>query len=852
MSKMIQVFGNMPDIISLVPNEKGELHKYNRDGGSKTVQRILEYLATTGRLTANRNGAITNDDKRMIDLVYNYIDENHHDVDVNCKFENPTKSMEQGTVVRNFKLTFEDGFKIYRTVEVNNVKTKQNTELAVKAATTGVTDIAGDQVTVPTNEQKNATEIEENSEVACCYFNSHDDSNLDADGVGNVFITTLNSIVSRNKNLKTLILGIDGITKHGLLKQLTYIKRTFQNLEIELVVNCDWIREQFSIRISEFLSWESTIQELIFRLHFEKELRETLIFDKANNNTKLIHSLSVLFGLDGGIHLNSENLDKLISNDLSDVECDLSLDLHHIEGHISTIVENQKIGNMPTILASLAYYCNSNSNKKTSLPHGMHHGLLAARFSTLFGFTSDGFPCSTAGEPTQPYLSIAEIIKNANVNFTTWLEQVDNAETRKLVILREKRVTNCYDIASNSFKQFPASIPVLNSEPTVGFFSNPYFRFLPMDKNRAFELAKKILVEGTSALDINNIPTAKFGDLLLCTRSEIESFREFFSTIQNHEKLGFSSDLKTNFCVVSEPGAGKSFAIKEVIKCIPSKVIDCNFPARDISQFVNEDDMVRSFKMIAERGAQGKVPVVFWDEYDSHRGNQPFGWLQGLLEPTNSRNHASGALGRAIFIFAGSRFKRKSDVFECESLEFNNHLYSDYILESEIKEHGYNIDSFTKIDKILAKWSIGKKYFTLRHDKRQKYQDFVSGKGLDFKRRMQSFIEISGVNQSGTKSDDFSFLYKRAQVARHIFGKTSKHCFTDKKLNICDKAVEALLNPDVKFVHGASSFESICSLMRTTGSTRISPSCFPSGNVLEAHIRNPHVFEGPYRKKLDP
>jgi hypothetical protein len=302
-----------------------------------------------------------------------------------------------------------------------------------------------------------------------------------------------------------------------------------------------------------------------------------------------------------------------------------------------------------------------------------------------------------------------------------------------------------------------------------------------------------------------------------------------------------------------------------------------------MSQFVNEDDLVRSFKLITESGAQGKVPVVFWDEYDSNRGTQSFGWLQTLLEPMQSRNHASGAIGRAVFIFAGSRFKRREDIISCEKLNNLQLLSRTLIRNCELKE--LEERKLSHYFRPSLQTNQTDKYI-MQEDIKIKFVDFVSNKGLDFKRRLHYTFEISGVNKfkpSGVncsdvnpigenqpeanttfvvnspgdnqaESDDFSFLFKRAQIARLVFSKTAKQCFADhaadpnkSELNISESAAGALLNPDVEFVHGASSCEAICNLMQHGSATMILASSFPSAALLLNHVRNPDVFESTYR-----
>ena len=109
-----------------------------------------------------------------------------------------------------------------------------------------------------------------------------------------------------------------------------------------------------------------------------------------------------------------------------------------------------------------------------------------------------------------------------------------------------------------------------------------------------------------------------------------------------------------SIAVFGTPGSGKSFGIVEVANSIASNLIkklDFN-----LSQFRSPLDLVNAFHKVRDIVLEGKIPLVFFDEFDSALEGK-LGWLKYFLAPMQDGVFREGdsihPIGKAIFVFAG-------------------------------------------------------------------------------------------------------------------------------------------------------------------------------------------------------
>ncbi|MBI5605951.1 MAG: hypothetical protein HY879_21665 [Deltaproteobacteria bacterium] len=288
-----------------------------------------------------------------------------------------------------------------------------------------------------------------------------------------------------------------------------------------------------------------------------------------------------------------------------------------------------------------------------------------------------------------------------------------------------------------------------------------------------FDLARLVLLRGPIALE--SLPHLSIGKLFTADRTEMEAYRSLLEVIRRYEDKKESGKKPLSIGVFGPPGAGKSFAVKEIAA---STVTLDGWLEFNLSQFNSPDDLIGAFHQIRDRVLQGQLPVAFFDEFDS----QKFRWLQYLLAPMQDGKFQEGqlthTLGKCIFVFAGGT----SWTFET-----------------------FGPPDPSKISGVDV----------------QAYNDFRLAKGSDFKSRIDAYLDVIGPNQRKIHLKPGSSVEEQIEkvgghdfitdptdtffpIRRALMGRSELKCGKDDKLEIDEGLAHALLHVK-EYMHGSRS-----------------------------------------------
>lgn len=311
-----------------------------------------------------------------------------------------------------------------------------------------------------------------------------------------------------------------------------------------------------------------------------------------------------------------------------------------------------------------------------------------------------------------------------------------------------------------------------------------------------FGLARRVAVFGER--ELKGIPHARFGQMLTADRNEIEALRNLKTLIENYGKSKETKPL--SLAVFGPPGAGKSFGVKQIAKEVLGN--DGAMLEFNLSQF-DDADLAGAFHQVRDAVLSGKMPVVFWDEFDSSE----YKWLKLLLAPMNDGVFQEGQLthplGRCIFVFAGGT--------SCDMEHFGP---------------------------VEPAEGAGKE--TL-----EAWEKFKLLKGPDFMSRLHGSLNVLGPNrrlipdpgESNTRKwiedeTDVCFPLRRAILLRGILN------LKNKRLKMAPGLLSALLESR-KYSNGSRSFEKILRAMSGKQDNKAGsflPSDLPSDAVLSMNI----------------
>ena len=300
-------------------------------------------------------------------------------------------------------------------------------------------------------------------------------------------------------------------------------------------------------------------------------------------------------------------------------------------------------------------------------------------------------------------------------------------------------------------------------------------------------VAQRIVQEGVDVA-LQGVPLSRFGALVTVDRHEIESYRSLGALVSEYVRQP-NPKRPLSVAVFGAPGSGKSFGVTQVaMALLPGQIEKLDF---NLSQFETPEQLLDAFHRVRDTALSGKIPMVFWDEFDTALEHQPLGWLRHFLAPMQDGAFQEGQIvhpiGRAIFVFAG-----------------------------------------------------GTQETMAAFDRGGSDSAFRSAKGPDFVSRLKGFIDVVGPNpRGGDPGADRYFIIRRAILLRSLLQSGAPQIFQgQKQLNVpqIDSGVlRALLEIPV-YKHGARSMESVLATSSLAGKTRFERSSLPTEPILNLHV----------------
>jgi hypothetical protein len=312
------------------------------------------------------------------------------------------------------------------------------------------------------------------------------------------------------------------------------------------------------------------------------------------------------------------------------------------------------------------------------------------------------------------------------------------------------------------------------------------------------KLAFLIVKKGLSS--VKDFPVGKFGKLTTVDRTEIESFRSIKNIIE--EYINSQKNRKPlSIAVFGAPGSGKSFGVTEVAESIDSEGIDkITF---NISQFTSIRDLSNAFHRIRDISLKGKVPLVFFDEFDSKFDDEELGWIKYFLVPMQDGEFLDlenmHPIGRSIFVFAGSTYNSFNEFFD-----FCSHFNKQHKSSPEI-------DPDRKI----------------------------SNKCPDFLSRLRGYVDILGLNR--TNEEDETYIIRRAIQLRSLIEANAPKLIKENSAQMSCSLLNALINVP-EYMHGARSMQAIVEMSMLFEKESWEEADLPSKDQLQIHIKSIDEF----------
>ncbi len=518
-----------------------------------------------------------------------------------------------------------------------------------------------------------------------------------------------------------------------------------------VIMTIDDLR-RMEVQVSREISWERTAQDLLWELTYNPQI----------NALSRCAFTVISFGAAGALLLSGQDAAEDISGLQRNLRCKLFFDPRVIEGMWEHDFPGGIMGCTSCLTAGIVRQFML-SFDQPDIDKGILQGLGAMRKLHMEGYLNE----DASGKKVKlsfPYQKIIEELANEKPQFSV-------AEVPTPVKDFEKKTSDLTEVTKS------------------GSWTILAHRY----SSNLDQLAKQIVLKGPDSA-LNGVPLGKFGFLVTCDRVEIEAYQSIRRLIMEY----FSNNSKKplSVAVFGPPGAGKSFGVVQVANSIrPGEIAVKEF---NLSQFGSSDDLLDALHQVRDIALSGKVPLVFWDEFDTPFQGKPLGWLRYFLSPMQDGSFQEGQIvhpiGRCIFVFAGGT-------------------------SHEIASFGKDLPE--------------------KERREAKLPDFVS--------RLKGYLNVLGPNPMKSAADDNKsdklhdpyFIIRRAILLRSVFERNAPQIFHIEKgiktARIDSGLLRAVLKTSV-YRHGVRSMETIITMSRLAGKTAFERSSLPHEKQLDLHV----------------
>ncbi|MBK9305035.1 MAG: ATP-binding protein, partial [bacterium] len=362
-----------------------------------------------------------------------------------------------------------------------------------------------------------------------------------------------------------------------------------------VIISADDLRRS-GAAISQGLSWEQSVQDLLGDLAYHAELR----------GLAAARHVVVNFGDDGALWV--DNSDRALPRRR------LIFDPGHLEGNWREGIEGNVPGSGSCLPAALAWALCGDGNSDVDLAAAIARGVAARR-----ALLEAGHGTGDSGGPDFPFASVVAVLQGPRGGGLRTVTVPDFAVPGP----------------PGSTTKDGADWSIIVGDPVDGY-------------RPLMGRAREVALRGEAAL--SGIPYGRFGKLYTVDRIELNGFysiRKLISDYVGEENPGKPLSLG----VFGPPGSGKSFGIKQITQGILGR--GATILTFNLSQFTGPEMLAGALHQVRDEVLRGHVPVVFWDEFDSRE----LMWLQYMLAPMNDGEFLEGQVthpvGKCIFIFAG-------------------------------------------------------------------------------------------------------------------------------------------------------------------------------------------------------